>query len=655
MPSANPSKSAKPSQKQRLLSLELENAALRDELSVLRIESSLLREVGGACASESDYFKVLQIVAERARDLLAAKTALVPVVDFASSTYSCLAASGEFAEDFLAEPLPLDIGVCGWVWKNRKPWWSGAFAALPEEERSGFERESRDVILVPIVGKKSFLGGIACHNKTNGEPFSEHDLRLLEILACQASAAIENSLALIEAKAARSEAEALHSKTLLLNRQLASANTQLERLSLYDPLTGLPNRSLLSDRLSQEIFQSRASGKSGALFLIDLDDFSDINDSLGHDAGDQILLSVSQRLIEALPLGCTIARLGGDEFAALYPNLSAAKAMAVASDLLSRFSETVRLDGLPATLARASIGVSLFPEDSATPAALLRYAEAAMYAAKRDKLGAVRYDPSHESRSQGRVALAAELREAMGSDQFVLHYQPKASLPGSAIVGCEALARWNHPTKGFVQPDLFISSLEHSGLIHDFTVWALGQAVWTRSQWLKIGWDLRVSVNIPVSTLVEPRFQAALDAMAASGSNLDGIIFEITETLFLSDFSRMSQTLSRCRELGVDFSIDDFGTGHSSLSRLRDFPVSELKIDKSFVMGMMDNKDDLAIVRSTIDLARNLGVQSVAEGVETEASLLRLSELGCDFAQGYHIGRPMPAPDFLAFLEKTRT
>ncbi len=650
------SQKAAPPLRERVQTLSSENLSLREEIDALRREADLLREISISCAGESDYRAILQMVAERALDLVGAETSMAPIADPSTRTYSYLAAAGSNAAEIRGECFPIDFGVCGWVWRNRKTWSRSCLSEFPESERALWAREAETVLLVPLEarGRSSLLGGIAVQNKAGGHPFTERDARLLETLAALASGAIETSIALREARSARSEAEALHAKTLQLNRQLSSANSALERLSLYDALTGLPNRTLLSDRLAQEIFQSRASSSSGGLLLIDLDDFSDINDTLGAEAGDQILLAIASRLIEAMPLGCTIARLGGDEFAVLYPSLDPSTAMAAATELLDTLETPILADGLPPVLARASVGLALWPSDGDTPAALLRHAEAAMYAAKRDKLGAVRYDPSHEPRSTGRVTLAAELREAILNDQFVLHFQPKARLPGSSIVGCEALARWNHPSKGFIPPDMFIASLEHAGLIHDFTLWALGQAIWTRSQWIERGLDLRVSVNVPVSTLVEPRFQAALADIASENHSLDGIVFEITETLFLSDFSRMAETFSLCRSLGVEFSIDDFGTGHSSLSRLRDFPVSEIKIDKSFVLGMMDSKDDLAIVRSTIDLARNLGVQSVAEGVETPEALQALSEFGCDFAQGFLIGRPMPADDFFDFVRRAQ-
>jgi diguanylate cyclase (GGDEF)-like protein len=626
--------------------------ALEDELRQREYEIALLRETAKAIGSELDLDKVLQLVADRARQLIGAETVLIPILNWDCDEYTYRAGAGRHVEEIVGESLPLDFGVCGWVWRHKRAWWRGVLAELSPQERNQWEKEAGTLILVPLIGREHFVGGIAGINKSGGEDFGERDLHLLELFAGQVAIAIENAMAMQKVQEARQAAERYQTELQRLNKQLVSVNQEMERLALYDQLTGLPNRSLIMDRLRHELAQA-AGQKSGlSVLLLDLDRFQDINDTLGHDMGDQLIRAVAERLAWVDGPSSSLGRLGGDEFVLILPGSGETRAIELALGVQGILRQPFSLAGEEHVI-QASIGLAHYPQHGDSEATLLKHAEAAMYAAKRDKTGIQAYNESHDAFTSGRLALVRDLQTALDQQAFQLHYQAKVALADGAVVGVEALARWPHAERGFVPPDMFISALEQTGLIHGFTQWVLESAVTQLQTWRRQGWDLNIAVNIPILTLFEPGFQPALARLAAQHQGLAGLTFEITETLFLSDYDRFCAILEQIRAYGVGFSIDDFGTGHSSLSRLRKLPVSELKIDRSFVMDMDNNKDDLIIVKSTIDLAHNLGIQVVAEGVESASSLARLAEMGCDFAQGYHISRPLPVADFEAFYQRS--
>jgi diguanylate cyclase (GGDEF)-like protein len=625
--------------------------SLEESLSQREYEIALLRETALAVGSELDLDKVLQLVAEKARVLIDAETVLIPILNWDCNEYTYRAGAGRNVEEIVGESLPLDFGVCGWVWRHRRAWWRGVLAELSEQERNSWEKEAGTLILVPLQGRQHFLGGIAGMNKGNGADFGERDLHLLELFAGQVAIAIENAMAWRKEHEARQTAERLQLDLQRLNRQLSAVNQEMERLTLYDQLTGLPNRSLIMDRLRHELAQARSEKASLAVLLLDLDRFQDINDTLGHEVGDQIIRAVAERLGEVAGGGASLGRLGGDEFVFILPHTDATRAVEIALAVQVSLRQPFRLAGEDLAL-QASIGLAQHPQHGTDEAALLKHAESAMYAAKREKTGIQAYSAQHDAFASGRFALVRDLQAALDQRAFRLHYQPKIALGNGTIVGVEALARWPHADRGFVPPDMFISALEQTGLIHSFTRWVLDSAGDQLAAWRKLGWDLDLAVNIPVMTLFEPSFMPSIERLARRLEGLHGLTFEITESLFLSDYERFGARLEQIREHGVSFSIDDFGTGHSSLSRLRKLPVSELKIDCSFVMDMEANKDDLIIVKSTIDLAHNLGIEVVAEGVETGSALQRLTALHCDYAQGYHISRPLPAPEFEAFYRR---
>ena len=633
-----------------LTSSEQQIAALESELRQRERDIALLKETALAVGSELDLDTVLKLVAERARELINAETVLIPTLSENCDVYTYSAGAGSHADEIVGESLPLDFGVCGWVWKHRRAWWRGVLDDLSPQERNRWEKEVGTLILVPLVGRQHFLGGIAGMNKRTGEDFSEKDLDLLTLFAGQVAIAIENAMAMQQLREAQQAAEAYQVRLEQLNKRLLAVNQELEHLSLYDQLTQLPNRSLLRDRLHERMAAAGTS-RPLAVLLIDLDRFQDVNDALGHEEGDRLIRTVAERFKAAAGSAATLGRIGGDEFLVVLTDTDTEHAVAAARTLQESLRRPIDLSGHSVAVT-ASIGVALHPEHGGDVTTLLKHADAAMYAAKRQKNDVQLYSEQLAEMSSGRLTLASDLQRALQEQAFQLVYQPKIALATQTIVGFEALARWPHKIRGFVPPEMFISAMEQTGLIHDFTCWAIDHAAQQCAAWRQQGWAVQVAVNVPVTVILEPRFVDHLLNVLERYPVRNGLMFEITESLFLSDYDRLSSLLNQIRNLGIGFSIDDFGTGHSSLSRLRRLPVSELKIDRSFVMDMEKNRGDLTIVESTIQLAHNLGLLVVAEGVENAAALQHLTRLNCDLVQGFHLGRPMPPDEIDAFVRK---
>jgi diguanylate cyclase (GGDEF)-like protein len=628
-------------------------AALEAELRQRDHEIDLLRETALAIGSELDLDTVLHHIAVRARELTRAETVLVPILGRECNEYTYRAGAGANVDEIVGESLPLDFGVCGWVWKHRRPWWRGVLSELSEHERNLWEKEAGTLILVPLVGRRDFLGGIAAINKRGGTEFSENDLHVLQLFAGQAAVAIENAMAMDQAEQARRDAEQAEAELKRVNKRLSAVNQELEYLSLYDNLTGLPNRSLFHDRIGHEIGLAAADGGRAALLIVDIDRFQEINDALGHEAGDELLRIVAGRFARALDQTCTIARMSGDEFAVLLPGADAEGAIDVARCLLATLDATLPLGGQD-VLVTAGLGIALYPEHGSDVSTLVKHADAAMLAAKREKLGVHLYDERQDAGAPGRLSLIRDLRTALDGEEFTLHYQPKVELATGTITGVEALARWHRQDGSVVPPDMFISALEQTGLIQPFTWWALTTAMRQRIDWLKRRIDLRIAVNMPISVVMDPQFIPEFARLVERHQAQGGIVLEITENIFFGDYDRLNAILSELKRFNVECSIDDFGTGYSSLARLRRLPVTELKIDRSFVMDMLNNKDDAVIVKSTIDLAQNLGLRVVAEGVENVQTLQQLYRLRCDCVQGHHVARAQPAAELEAFLANSK-
>jgi diguanylate cyclase (GGDEF)-like protein/PAS domain S-box-containing protein len=420
-----------------------------------------------------------------------------------------------------------------------------------------------------------------------------------------------------------------------------------EHQALHDGLTGLPNRTLLHDRIQQAILTAQREGGRVAVLMMDLDRFKEVNDSLGHHAGDALLKELGDRLREILRASDTVARLGGDEFGLLLPKHDKpSDVVSVLEKIKQAIEQPIILHDLPLAI-EASIGVALFPDDAEDVDGLLQRADVAMYAAKENNLAYAFYDEASDHYDPHRLTIVGELRRALESRELVLYYQPKAMLADGAVTSVEALIRWNHPTRGLVQPDAFIPLAQQTGLIKPLTLYVVEEALQQCAAWQRQGLRLCIAVNLSMRNLLDLEFpedvRRLLEQWQVDPSLLE---FEITESTMLADPVRTKLILEKLSAMGIRLAIDDFGTGYSSLAYLKRLPIDEIKIDRSFVMHMRDDEDDATIVRSTIDLARNLGLEVVAEGVESQETWEQLSSLGCTVAQGYFLSRPVP-PDEL--------
>ncbi len=425
----------------------------------------------------------------------------------------------------------------------------------------------------------------------------------------------------------------------------------LRRQALHDGLTGLPNRALLKDRLTVALAEAARAGRSVALLVMDLDQFKEVNDALGHHVGDLMLVRLAERLGERLRDADVIARLGGDEFAVLLTtDVSLEGAVAVAQRVQAALLEPFDIDDLRLQ-TNASIGIAVYPDHATDADALTQRADVAMYQAKRTGSGHAVYRAELDRSSVRRLTLLGDFRRALESDEFVLHFQPVMDVASARAVRAEALVRWQHPEHGLLQPEDFIELAEVSGFIQPLTRWVLERALASASSWWAAGHHVGVAVNLSVRNLYDPGLPEHLRTLlAASLLPASELMLEVTETELMDDPGLALDVLGEVHRMGVATGVDDFGTGYSSLTYLRNLPIREIKIDRSFVSGMRVRSDDLTIVRSTIDLGHNLSLDVVAEGVEDELTLLELGTLGCDLAQGYHLSRPMPLDAFHAWL-----
>ena len=444
---------------------------------------------------------------------------------------------------------------------------------------------------------------------------------------------------------------ALFAVMIRSSRRLRQRAEEHEHLALHDVLTGLANRALFRDRVKQALRVAEREQQTVAILLMDLDRFKEINDTLGHHHGDIVLQETSRRLQATLRETDTIARLGGDEFAMVLPHVpDPAGVLHVADKIRAALSVPFIVQGLTLDIA-ASIGVAFFPGHGKDVDTLIQRADVAMYLAKTAQSGCEIYAVEKDQYSPSRLALVGELRNAIEHDEFVLHYQPKVDLKNGEVKGVEALLRWEHPLRKMIPPDEFIPLAEHTGLIEAVTSYVVHESLRQIAEWRDGGLDMKVAINLSTRSLLNAEFpeevSKALRKWKIAPSSLQ---LEITEHTILADPARAAGVLSTLSNMGVELSIDDFGTGYSSFVQLRRLPLTELKIDKSFVMNMKVDENDAVIVRSLIELGRNLGLQVVAEGVESQEIWDDLYELGCDFAQGFFMSRPMPADQLVRWL-----
>ena len=429
-----------------------------------------------------------------------------------------------------------------------------------------------------------------------------------------------------------------------LSAQLAADR---EHEALHDGLTGLGNRALLRLRAQAT---DHSDGPGHALLLVDLDHFKEINDTLGHPVGDDLLREVARRLTASMRPGDVVCRLGGDEFAVFALRDESPDGLHAAARVLTALEDTFLVDGARLDVD-ASVGVALHPEHGSDLDVLLQRADIALYAAKADRGTARLYDPEADLHTRERLALATELRDALATGAMFCVYQPKVDVATDVVVGVEALVRWRLPTGGVLMPDAFLGVAENTGLVRPLTMAVLEAALTDQAEWRRQGAPLELAVNISARHLHDVDLPGQVQRLLeAHGTAPESLVLEVTETAVMSDPVRALAVLDQLRALGVGLAIDDFGTGYSSLSYLHRMDVDELKIDKSFVMGLGDGQGNASIVRSTIELGHSLGLRLVAEGVEDEASLDLVREWGCDQAQGYLLSRPMPGEAVLGWL-----
>jgi len=577
----------------------------------------------------------------RIRRLLRASTVQVMIVDSDSDSDS----DGDGDSDW-SDRLPSDVG-------------STLTLAVDEEDSLHVSHQDFDtqdwVVVRTLTQQEPLLAGRATKDPGVRRWLAEHGFRDAMMVSLPDSSGLRGTLRVTDrlGETATFTVEDLTMlQTLTSHLAVALRSTRLVQElgydATHDSLTGLANRRALYTEGQARLVNT--PGRRRALLLLDLDKFKEVNDSLGHHAGDQLLIEVGARLRGQLRGGDLLARLGGDEFAVLLEDAGYDEAQSVAENLRARLAEPfTTLSGTSAvgslTLhSTVSIGIALFPDEGLGLNALLRKADIAMYKAKTSGEGHHVYSGTDDADGASRLRTADELRTAITGDQFVLHYQPKVDLDTGDVHCVEALVRWQHPTRGLLYPDAFLDLVEVSGLMRAMTQRVLEIALDQAADWEGQGQHLTVAVNLSASSLVDAGLPEEVFAMlAARGVPPAALQLEITEEFLMADRDRARSILARLREGGVQISIDDYGTGYSSLSYLRDLPIDELKLDQSFVFPMVDDARAAALVASTIALAHSLGLRMVAEGVETEAAYAELRRLGCDQGQGYFMSRPIPA------------
>jgi diguanylate cyclase (GGDEF)-like protein len=487
---------------------------------------------------------------------------------------------------------------------------------FPDEQLLNLLREhgAKDAIVVPLRSGDVVIGTLEVAGRMGDRPsFGPDDVRLLETVAAHAAVAIENSR--------------------LVDRLRFDA--------YHDTLTGMPNRRRMLGALDEAV-KVQAPGEVVAVLLFDVAKLRDVNDTLGHHAGDKVLAEVASRLRDAAPPAALLARVGGDEFALTVRTVSAETAVALASSIRESLRDPMVLGALTIDLDCA-VGVAVHPDHGTDSSTLLQRADVATHAAKLRHSSVQLFNPSLESRSVRRLGLAGDLRRALEADEIEVYFQPKVSLGDRRLVGVECLARWEHPVHGPVVPQDFVAVAEHTGQLGALTDAVLREGLRRCREWEDMGRELPVSVNLSPRTLLDPSFPGRVTELLEE-YRLEPcrLTLEITEDGVIGGPERPLPTLKRLHDLGVRLSVDDFGTGYLSLAYLRRLPVQEVKIDQMFVQGMATDPGDLAIVRAVVDLARHFGLSVVAEGVESELTLGLLEEIGCDIGQGFLFSRPLP-------------
>ncbi|MDP3776281.1 EAL domain-containing protein [Methylotenera sp.] len=514
-----------------------------------------------------------------------------------------------------------------------------------DEATAPFKVLLLNLLILSIVGMLIFIVSILYVSRIVAQPIVE--------LADTAKKLEEGDYTFKVDTSRKDELGKLSSAFSSMRTAIADREKSILKLAYLDEMTGLPNRASFMKELNSAIYQSETNREPLSVLVMNLDRFKQINNVLGHDFGNELLHAVSIRISQVFRKdNDVVARISGDEFAVLLPATSADVAMNIAQKLLQAFEKPIQLDDNFVDIT-AGIGIANYPAHSNQIEQLLSFAEIAMQVSKAKKCGPVVFDPSFDAGSNVNLTLASELKNSIQNNELMLFVQPKIDLKSRVVTSVEALIRWKHPTRGMVFPDQFIPFAEQTGLIRDITLWMIAEASKVSAQWLEKGISIPIAVNISARDLIDSDFPNKVsEILKSKGSNTSLISLEVTESSIMDDPHRAKQTLLHLSEMGIKLAIDDFGTGYSSLSYLKELPVSELKIDKSFVMHIEDNLNDRIIVSSTIELAHNMGLHVVAEGIENIKVWKFLQEMNCDYGQGYYMSRPIPVSDFEAWHQQ---
>jgi diguanylate cyclase (GGDEF)-like protein len=613
----------------RALALNLQSArvlaAMRERQALTERLTRILRSINGRAPLP----EVLQTIVDGAVELIADTSfAGLRRIDPLDPDYSVVLCAVEIVPgSMVGQRAKIGRGAAGRAISEKKLVVVNDYQHAPAALALWLESGTQAVMAAPVHENGIVVGSLVVGSVVPGRRYSEAEQAIL------LSFADHVSLALTDANI-----------TASLHRALEAARHD----AMHDELTRLPNRALLRDRLEQAWVRGCRTGAPIALLFLDFDDFKDINDSLGHDAGDRLLVALAERLAGSLRPGDTIARLGGDEFAVLIENLSdSSTAEGLAARLLEVLLEPVVVNGRDVTM-RGSVGIAVSDFTEADSQSLLYSADLAMYEAKRRGGGRyVRYRPDMHMDTLVRLDTEQALKLAIGNGELVLHYQPIEELPSGRIIGAEALVRWLHPVRGLIPPMEFVPIAEASGLIIGLGEWVLRTACMQATTWPA---DIEIAVNLSPRQLEPELPQMVRDVLAQTGLSSDRLVLEVTEATAMADAPETQRIIEEVHALGVHFSIDDFGTGHSSIARLRTLPVDQLKIDKSFVSTLDADSGTDVFVSAILALAHGSGLVAVAEGVETAGQRCRLVALGCDRAQGYLFSRPVEAHVIAAML-----
>ena len=612
-----------------------EQVRAQERINRLNRVYAVLSGINGAIVRIQDRQQLLEEACRLAVEAGGFVMAWIGFVNRETSIVEPLASAGNVGSFFASAPMavletkPGGHGLAGQAVRSKRPVLSNDVKNDPQRlmRRELDERGINSLAILPLVVDGEAVGALALYAADVGF-FDAEELRLLEELAGDVSFALDH----------------------------IDKAQRLAFVSYFDPLTGIPNRALFHERLKQQLQDAARKGERVALKVLDVERFKPLNDSLGRQAGDTLLVEIVRRMKKVRPEVSWFARLGGDQFAIVTPDVTTEEELAVVTGLrfAAMFGDSFHIGGSELRVS-ARMGIAVFPSDGADSDTLLRNAEAALKKAKSSGERFLFYRGEMSERIAEKLSLENQLHRALEKDEFVLHYQPKVDVATRRIVGLEALIRWQSPQLGLVPPMRFIGLLEETGLILDVGSWALRRSALDHRAWSEAGLNPpQVAVNVSAIQLRQRNFVRTVEQAIRDGVSPAGIDLELTESVVMEDIQATMEKLLEVRRLGIGIAIDDFGTGYSSLSYLARLPVQTLKIDRSFVKSMGDDATARTLVHTMVSLAHSLALKVVAEGVETEDQAMLLRDFGCDQMQGYLFSKPLPAQALLPLLEKAR-